>query len=382
MSTARGLSGSFWPNPMQEALLRVAFAPEDEVAARWRDVGPLRIEALEIGTLALLPVVLVRLLEDGVEDDRLGRLKGAHHSIWYRNQLQLDRLRPLADALDAVGIEPLALGGAPLATVYYDQLGLRPIVQLELAIDPSQTTKTAAVFEALRWRRTGGGGRYQTDDGSVQAVVYEGAPPYLAAPLSPAETLALWRSRAIRREIGGRQMLVLDPADELVVACGLGARRMVPQSAQWIVDVRTILVSSAPSPRDVAQRASELHLVPAVRATLAYLARVSRSPDLAPYDTALGAAGASRRDAIAYRLAGAGAGRLGPPPTALVSYARSTVALPLGRTVAGIPKALETAWGLDGAGRLPKVALRKAVVRLRPRDERHSSSPRNNSASS
>ena len=382
MSVPPRLSGSFWPDPVQAKLLAVAFATDHDVVPRWRKLDGVRIETLEVGSLCVLPIVLARLLAAGVEEDeRLTRLQGVQRNVWYRNQLQLHRLPQLVGALEEDGVEPLVLGGAPLAALSYEQPGLRPIVQLEVAVDPDEGPRARTALERHGWRRSGGRDRgfalYATEDGAARAFLHEGVPPFVAGPLSPRATQLEFRARASRRDLAGRATLVLEPADELMVTCALGARRIVPQSPQWLIDVHRIVATSAPAADEVADRAARFHLVPAVRDTFVYLAQVAEIPELGPYVAALSTRTVSRRDALVHSLAGAGSGRLGPPPTALVAHARATVATPLPRAVAGLPRAFRAAWDLDEARHVPVVALRKALGRLR-------SSPqsRNSSASS
>jgi hypothetical protein len=368
VSAAGGLSGPFWPNSAQEQLLRVAFAPDDEVVERWRTLAGLRIETLEHGTLGLLPVVLARLVAAGVEDDRMPRLQGTQRNVWYRNQLQLHRLPQLVAALEGDNIEPLALGAAPLAALYYEQPALRPIVQLELAVDPDAGPAARRAIEKLGWRRIGGRDRgfalYQAEEGAARAFLSEGAPPFVAGPFTPRIALAQLRARASRRDLAGTTALVLDPVDELVVACALGARRIVPQSPQWLVDTQRILTSAAPDAESLADRAAQFRLVPAVRDTLVYLARVSEEGELDRYVTALSTRAVSSRDRYVHALAGAGNGRFGAPPTALVLHARTTVGTPLLRALMTLPRAFQAAWEVGDRRRLPAVALRKALRRL------------------
>lgn len=378
MTAAAGLTGSFWPNPVQEQLLRVAFAADEGVAEHWRQLAGLRIETLEHGTLGLLPVVLARLLAAGVEDERLPRLQGTQRNVWYRNQLQLHRLPKLVAALEDDGVEPLAFGAAPLATLYYEQAALRPIVQLEVAVDPDAGPSARRAIERQGWRRVGGRDRgfalYQADDGAARAFLSEGMPPFVAGPLSPRDALAQLRARASRRELADAPALVLDPVDELVVACALGARRIVPQSPQWLVDTQRILTSVEPDAESLAERAAQFRLVPAVRDTLIYLTRVGATLELDRYVAALSMRAIAGRDRYVHALTGAGSGRFGAPPTALVMHARTTVGTPLPRALMTLPRAFQAAWEVDDRRRLPAVALRKTLRRL--------GQPRNTSASS
>ena len=86
------LAGALQPTATQEALLRVVVAPADRLEERWRGLRSLDLDHVERGALAFLPLVYMRLSDAGIDDLLLPRLKGAYRNVWYRNQLQLERL--------------------------------------------------------------------------------------------------------------------------------------------------------------------------------------------------------------------------------------------------------------------------------------------------
>ncbi len=164
--------------------------------------------------------------------------------------------------------------------------------------------------------------------------------------------------------LGGASVHVLDPAAELLLACALGARRVVPQSPQWLLDTHRILQSAQVEPAELAAQAATFHLVPALRDTLLYLQRASETLDVAPWLEAVQVLHVTRRDELVHALAGAGDGRLGAPPAALVAHLRATVAAPLPRALGGLPRAFRQAWGLGDGSNLAVAAARKAARRL------------------
>ncbi len=187
MTRRDGLTGSFWPTPVEEKLLRLAFARPEQVPELWGGLKSLRIERLGMGSLCLLPLAYARLLEAGGEDERLPRLKGSYQNVWYRNQLLLDSISTLVDELRSAHVEPVVFGGIAVATRYYPQLGLRPAARLELAVAPRDRQAAARAFQRLGWRSTADGAagatRFEARDGAVEAVLHVGAPRYFAGPV-------------------------------------------------------------------------------------------------------------------------------------------------------------------------------------------------------
>jgi hypothetical protein len=209
-----------------------------------------------------------------------------------------------------------------------------------------------------------GATRFDARDGAVDAVLHEGAPRFFAGPLPAGQALERLRARGESQTIGGASVHVLDPAAELLVACALGARRIEPQSPQWLLDTHRILQSARVEPAELAAQAASFHLVPALRDTLRYLLRASETLDVTPWLEAVLVLHVTRRDEIVHALAGAGDGRLGAPPAALVEHLRATLAAPLPRVLGGVPGALREAWDLSDGSLLAVAAARKGARRL------------------
>ena len=365
----RGLTGSFWPDRRQEALLRLALAPGADVEKSWLDLQPLEIEMLEPGTFALLPLVYRRLEEAGVRDPRLPRLAGIYRSNWVKNQLHIERLPSLLEPLTAAGIESLVVGGAAVATRYYTQLGLRPILQLELVVSPEHGTRAGSVLSSSGWRlvsRTPGRTSRLLDGSSrVAAVLYEGLPAYFRGPVDPATAVATMREAAGESTIGGVAAETLAPADELLLACGLWARRTIAPGIQWLLDVHHILADGGVDDVRLRSRARAHRLVRPLAETLTYLAATTGGEEASRINGALEAEPATRREGLTYRLAANGLRPLGSPPEALLEHARLTLDEPLSTALRRLPGSVRDSWGLDGVEQVPLAAARKMLERMR-----------------
>jgi hypothetical protein len=349
--------------------LRLALAPGADVEKSWLDLQPLEIETLEPGTFALLPLVYRRLDEAGVRDTRLPRLAGIYRSNWVKNQLQLERLPSLLEPLAAAGIESLVVGGPAVATRYYTQLGLRPILQLEIVVSPEDSTRAGSVLSSSGWRlvsRTPGRtSRLVEGTSRVGAVLYEGLPAYFRGPVDPATAVAAMREAAGRSTIGGVPAETLAPADELLLACGLWARRTLAPGVQWLLDVHHILVGGGVDDVRLRSRARAHRLVRPLAETLTYLADTTRGEEASRILWTLEAERPTPRESLTYRLAANGLRPLGSPPEALLEHARLTLDEPLLTALRRLPSSMRDSWGLDGVGQVPLVAARKMLERTR-----------------
>jgi hypothetical protein len=349
--------------------MRLALVPGVDVEESWRDLQPLDLETLEPGTFALLPLVYRRLDDAGVRESRLSRLAGIYRSNWVKNQLQLERLPSLLGALQDAGVEPLLVGGAAVATRYYAQLGLRPILQLEILVSPSAGADAAAAISKAGWRLVERGGRtsrFHDESTTTSAVLYEGLPTYFLGPVESTAAVAALRGAAAERAVGGASALTLSPADELLLTCGLGARKTIAPQAQWLVDAHHILAAGDLDDTRLVARARAHRLVPPLRETLTYLTRAA-TPGAAANEIlrTLDQERPDRRDGLAYRLAANGLGPLGSPPEALLEHARQSLDQPLPAALRSLPSFMRDVWELDGVGQVPPVAARKILRRMR-----------------
>jgi hypothetical protein len=344
--------------------------PEADVAKTWRGLQPLDLETLEPGTFALLPLVYRRLHDAEVHDARLPRLAGIYRSNWVKNQLQAERLSLLLGTLRDAGIDPLVVGGLPIATQYYSEFGLRPVLQLEILVSPAEGAGAVAAISNAGWHPAAGSTaaarRFQEESGTTSAVLYEGVPPYFLGPVDSTETVAALREAAAERAIGPVSAMTLDASDELLLACGLGARRTIAPQLQWLVDAHHILLSGDLDERRLVARAREHRLVHALGETLTYLTRATAGGTAASRILrTLDEQHTSRRDSLTYGLAANGLGPLGLAPEGLLDHARRSLAEPLPRALRSLPGAMRDAWDLDGLGQVPLTAARKIVGRTR-----------------
>lgn len=379
-----GRRGSFWPTATQRALMEVALGPAEEAAARWRALQPLEITALETGSFGLLPLLYERLNEVAPDDPQLPRLFGTYRSVWYRNQLLVDRLAVLLPLLrDRARVEPLLVGGMSALLHWYPRIGLRPVPQLEVIVGPGRTAEAVKVSTYAGWRAAAEtrSATILRDESRRVLVIHRGVPPQVAGPLGEA-ALGVLREHALELADTEGAPLVLDAADEVLFACGMGARTLPVQTCQWLVDVHRILHSpEAPPPEVLLERARRSRLVAQVRASVQYLAEVADDEVLQEYTAAFGGERIGQRERIAFALAGVGKSRVAGTAQVLGLYLHTTADDPPLRAVARLPRHLQERWEVKSLAGVPFVAVQKSLRALSAQ-ARPSSPDRNRSASS
>ena len=301
--------GSFWPTATQRALMEVALGPVENASARWQALQPLDVATLETGSFGLLPLLYERLRDLAPDEPQLPRLFGTYRSVWYRNQLLLDRLTVLLPLLrQRARVEPLLAGGMSALLRWYPRLGLRPVPQLDLIVDRETAAETVKVSTYAGWRPAGQtrSSTVLRDETGRVLVIRHGAPPEVAGPLGESASSAL-REHALELDVSEATPLVLDAADELLFACAMGARTLPIQTCQWLVDVHSALHSpEAPTPDALLERARTVRLVAHVHATLRYLADITDDEVLHDYITAFDAEPIGQRERIAFALVRSG----------------------------------------------------------------------------
>ena len=139
---------------LHEQLLLVGLSPPDRAVEQWQQVGP----TIDVATLSdrravkLLPLVWRALVEADVQDPQLAALEAIANRTRSTNELLFAQLRSALEVLHTAGIPTLGLKGVPLVISYYLDLGLRPMSDADLLVDPTDAARTIAVLRGAGWR--------------------------------------------------------------------------------------------------------------------------------------------------------------------------------------------------------------------------------------
>lgn len=249
-AASRGRCGGLcWPKPAQRLLLGCLHLPHEKAVAAyraWRACSD--IDTLDAGSLALMPLLGVRLAELGVGDGLGPLLAGAHRRSWCLSQLLI---RGALEALDRLAVRKipfLPLKGLPLLDCYAD-LGLRPMGDVDVLVPRERALETfdvlvragfelrptlsrsalAAKMEVLHGWSVG--------QGRIEIDVHWAS---LLEDLSPDGDVRLW-SRARAGDVAGHRLLRPSSTDLLFHVCVHGARWSRIQRVTWVVDSMHLL---------------------------------------------------------------------------------------------------------------------------------------------
>jgi hypothetical protein len=366
-----GLAGSFWPSEQQELLLRTALREDDVALAAWLRLRPrLDLDRLEEGSIRLAPLVYRRLVQLGLEDPELPRLKGLYRRSWYENTLVLDQLVTLLKALAAAGVEPLVLDGPAIGLRYYPELALRKFLNTGLLLpegagEAATRALDGSEFEPLEPARRGEAAPlpYQGRNGHVFYLHRE--PPADLIGVDGRSPTRDWWTRARPLKLAGAQSQVPAPGDQLLATLLTGARPSEPPAIDWMADAAVILRGGDDLdwPALIGQ-AADCRMTLRLRESLRFLAQsVTAEVPQAVLDE-LERWQPTRRERLAHRLAARRPVLLGGLPETLALHLRWTSERPLPIALASLPGFLRGRWGLRRAWQLPLAAARKGLAAL------------------
>jgi hypothetical protein len=248
VNSAREPSGDgIWPNPTHLSLIKAAlWQGESALAAwsEWRSAVDLSQE-LDPITLRLLPLLYWNMHAHGQTGREMLRLKGLYRHAWYTNNQLLHDLYPLLRDMQRGGFRLLFLKGVPLAQLYYQRLGVRPMSDIDLLVPAHQFEGVLAFLDA----------RGHVRDWLQRHAVIEhlNALPYQVGPYvidihrhllhdcsDPRLTERVW-AEAESFSLDGLEVLAPAPTDMLFHQIIHGLRWNEVPSLRWIPDAWTII---------------------------------------------------------------------------------------------------------------------------------------------
>src|SRR5690242_11253266 len=143
---------SAWPTKEQELLLRAALLRGDEALAAWRRWRPLfEAGSFDEGSRRLLPLLYRNLKLEQLPDHLFNRLKEEYLHTWSQNQFCLRRIQSVIAAFNEIAIRHMLLKGAALAILYYEDVGLRPMKDIDLLVPHDQARQSMLELRNLHW---------------------------------------------------------------------------------------------------------------------------------------------------------------------------------------------------------------------------------------
>lgn len=361
------------PTPEQLLVLHAALDPVDAARTAWeRWRRGVDFEAIDRGSARLLPLVYRNLGPDAFDAEVAGRLKGLYRRSWSRNQLLFKRAAEAIEVLAAEGIETLVVKGASLALLSYEDVGVRPMDDVDVLVPVERTSEAISVLTAAGWSPG-------KDDPEGWTEVHHSLG--FAGPNDGEVDLhwfSLWQSAGDRElwadsvplELAGASTRAPSRADQLLLTCVHGTPWSPLPPFRWIADAITVIRGGGERLDwdRFAAEAERRQLTVACAAALAYLREEFGAPVPDTVLERLRAAPASRHERAAFRAACRPDSSLralrmawdryrrlrdldtgAPRPTSFIAFARRF-------------------WGIESAWRLPLHAARR-LRRRRLRDD-------------
>ena len=304
--TRRGVG---WPTPEQELVLRAALARGDEAVGRWEEWrARVDLDDVDPGSFRVLPLLYRTLASAGVEEARLAKLKGVYRQTWSRNQLLFHRAAQLLPRLAEAGIDTLVLKGAALATLYYRDVGVRPMEDLDLLVPTAAAARAMEVLVANGWTPS-------TPRPETRVAVWH-ADSFADAQAQSLDLHwnALWQlsnddelwAGAVPTTLNGVPTKTLGHADQLLHVCIHGLHWSPTPPIRWVADAMKVLeVAGDELDWDRLVRVADAnHVTLAAEETLGYLAEAFGAPVPPAILARLGAAKKPFAERQAYAVTG------------------------------------------------------------------------------
>jgi len=190
--------------------------------------------------MTMIPLLQQNLSRLGIEDPLMGKFKGIHRRIWYKNQLLLQQVSVLLTQWQVDGLEAICLTDIALATHYHADLGMRPIQTVNFLMRPNQIAAASHALQEQGWWSVG---RLQ-QGGHQRFVNAEGIKIDLQGQLFSPELYAgrterFWAGK-VPIQIHNITAYALSPTDQLLLLCSQPHRSHFAHRL-WIADALTIL---------------------------------------------------------------------------------------------------------------------------------------------
>jgi len=296
--------------PTREQLLVLHAALDERASAlvawnRWR--AAVDLDDVDHGSARLLPLVYRNLGPDSFDGEVAARLKGLYRRSWSHNQLLFKRAATAIAVLGDAGIETLVTKGASLALISYEDVGVRPMDDVDVLVPIERTQDAIAALVAAGW--SPGHADPPTWTQVHHSLGFAGADGgevdlHWFALWQPARDEPLWAA-SVPVELAGVATRAPSPADQLLLACVHGTPWSPLPPFRWIADAATV-IRSAGEELDwerVVVEATRRRLTVATAAALDYL---RCEFGVAVPEAALGelwSAPASRHERAAFRAA-------------------------------------------------------------------------------
>src|SRR5579864_1039890 len=124
-------------SPLHRALVRACVADGSQLPSLLEEsLAAVELDDLDPASRELLGLVYRRMRDLDLDHPARMLLAASYKRTWHRNQMLLFRARPLLERIEQLsGRIVLLKGGAMVSSAYYDDLGVRPLLDLDVLVE-------------------------------------------------------------------------------------------------------------------------------------------------------------------------------------------------------------------------------------------------------
>jgi hypothetical protein len=366
------LAGRYWPTDQQELLLRAALREESEAIQAWRGIRDrLDLDRADVGSQRLLPLLAANLRRYGVDDSQLGRCMQLYRETRSQNHALFDAVGAVVRTLTEAGIETMVLKGWALAELYYKDIGLRPMSDVDLLVRRTDARRASHILQQLGWSpendvtpsfaRTRHAVTFKNRDGQQCDLHWWMFEEY--CPASADDDV--WAS-SIAVDLQSASTRVPAPADQFLHVCIHGAKWARTPGIRWIADAVLMLRAGQIDWHRLISQAERRGFVLRMQQTLRYLRALTGVPIPAEVCSQLARCPVSRFERFEHWVRSREHSLMGALPFHWCNYLRSVEGCSLA-TVFGFRRYLQDLWALDSMNQVLPAAFARAAVRVRGR---------------
>ena len=235
--------------PDELLLLHAILDKSDSTAfayyTKWSET--INFDKVEGGSYGLLPLLYKRLATTGLSGTHLNKLKGIYRQSLYKNSLLSHKAFSVLAELKKMGVPVILLKGTALVAAYYEDIGSRPMSDVDFLVREQDVEKTLRFLKDWGWQSKDGCSlnRPAKHIHSLDMINQEGYgldvhwSAFYQCSWDGAD-LALWEQT---EDVAFKDatIRILNPTQQILHNCAHGVRWNAVSSIRWIVDVMKIL---------------------------------------------------------------------------------------------------------------------------------------------
>ena len=239
-----------WPTRRQELILRSALLRGEEALQAWNEWKKCAgIDAVDLGSHHIIPQLYKNLVDHSVADPLMDELLAVCRHYGEKNNVLFQKASRVIKAFHDEGVASIVLKGAALVPLYYKEMGLRPMNDIDILVRTKQVPAAMAILKKLGWKPMC---RHSPETciairHSIPFVDKDGEQIdlhwHFLWECRHANDSEYWDS-AIPITINDVPTLALSPTYQLLHTCWHGARWNEVPPIRWIADAMVILNDS------------------------------------------------------------------------------------------------------------------------------------------